>query len=415
MASVCFYFQVHQPFRLRRYTVFDSGADYFDDSANAEICRKVANRCYLPANRLIGELIERSEGKMRASFSITGVAIEQFKRFAPEVIESFRKLVASGCVELLAETYYHSLAFLHSKKEFQDQVRKHSTLMEELFGHRPRVFRNTELIYSNDIAQAAEQMGYDAVLAEGWDKILDYRSPNYHYRPAGCKHLHLLLKNYRLSDDVAFRFGDQGWKEWPLTAPKFAEWVNRINGNGYVCNLFMDYETFGEHQWDHTGIFEFMQHLPDEVMKWPDNNFMTPSETVATYEPLGELDVPNMLSWADSERDLTAWVGNAMQSNALTELYALEKSVKAANDQKLLENWRKLQTSDHFYYMCTKYFADGDVHQYFNPYESPYDSYINFMNVLDNLRNRISKEPSPGKQEPRMNTNRKKRLMSKSE
>ena len=389
MASVCFYFQVHQPFRLRRYSVFDSEPNYFDDYKNAEICRKVGSRCYLPTNRLMLELLQRYGKAFAISFSITGVALEQLERWSPEVIDSFRALVETGQVELLGETFYHSLSFLYSREEFRAQVLAHSAKMAEMFGVRPKVFRNTELIYNNDLAHFVEEMGFIGVLAEGADHVLGYRSPNFVYRPVGTNRISLLLKNYRLSDDIAFRFSNRQWNEWPLTAEKFAGWVNQVNGNGFIVNLFMDYETFGEHQWADTGIFDFMYHLPEHILKHSDNNFMTLTQALHTYAPVAELDIPHMVSWADMERDLSAWLGNAMQSNALHELYRLEEAVKAKGDPTLLHDWRRLQTSDHFYYMCTKWFADGDVHKYFNPYESPYDSYINFMNVLDNIRVRL--------------------------
>jgi len=389
MASVCFYFQVHQPYRLRRYSVFDTDSHYFDDFRNSEICRKVASKCYIPMNRLLLELIQRFDGAFRISFSVTGVAIEQMESWSPEVLDSFRALADTGCVEFLAETFYHSLAFLYSREEFRDQIAAHSAKVENVFGYRPRVFRNTELIYNNDLAKFVDAMGYRGILAEGADHILGYRSPNFHYRPAGVGGIHLLLKNYRLSDDIAFRFTNRTWAEYPLTADKFARWVNQVNGNGFVVNLFVDYETFGEHHWADSGIFDFMYHLPEEVLKHSSDGFMTVSETIDAFEPVGQLDVPHMTSWADIERDLSAWLGNAMQSNALHELYKLESDIKAKGDPVLLHDWRKLQTSDHFYYMCTKWFADGDVHKYFNPYESPYDSYINFMNVLDDISNRL--------------------------
>src|SRR6476660_1158090 len=389
MASVVFYFQVHQPFRLRRYSVFDTDRHYFDDHKNAEIIRKVATKCYLPANKLLLDLIRGHEGKFRIAFSVTGLAIEQFEHYVPEVIETFGALAETGCVEFLNETYYHSLAFLYSREEFRQQVELHRKKMKELFGQEPRVFRNTELIYNNDLAHFVSHMGYDAILAEGADHILGYRSPNFVYRPPHAPRLKLLLKNYRLSDDIAFRFSNRAWEQWPLTAEKFARWINQINGNGFVCNLFIDYETFGEHHWADSGIFDFLRHLPAEVLKHPDNNFMTPSQVIDTYEPVGEIDVPHMISWADTERDLSAWLGNAMQSNALHELYKLEGPLKEKGDQELLSDWRKLTSSDHFYYMSTKFWADGTVHKYFSPYESPYDSYINFMNVLDNVRSRL--------------------------
>ena len=397
MASVCFYFQVHQPLRLRHYTVFDRNDRYFDEYKNAFICRKVANKCYLPANRLILDMIRRHDGRFKVAYRITGVLLEQLLSFSPEVMSTFDALAQTGCVEFLAETYYHSLSFLYARDEFTEQVNKHIETIESFFGQTPRVFRNTELIYNNDLACFVESMGkFDAIISEGADHILGYRSPNFVYRPKGCRKLKLLLKNYSLSDDVAFRFSDRNWSEWPLTADKFARWINKVNGNGNVVNLFLDYETLGEHQWEDTGIFDFMRHLPDEILKHPDNDFKTPTEVVQSYEPVGTIDVPNLISWADTERDLSAWLGNAMQSNAIHELYRLEKKIKKAGDEKIIADWRKLQTSDHFYYMCTKYFADGDVHKYFNPYDSPYDSYINFMNVLDNLRGRCSVQTGAG-------------------
>lgn len=389
MASICFYFQVHQPLRLRHYTVFDKNDQYFDDYKNGAICRKVANKCYLPANRLLLDVIRRLEGRFKIAYSLTGVLLEQLQLFAPEVISTFDALAETGCVEFLAETYYHSLSFLYSRDEFIEQINKHSETVERLFGQKPRVFRNTELIYNNDLAALIESTGnFDAIITEGADHILGYRNSNFVYRPKGCSKLKLLLKNYRLSDDIAFRFSNKGWSQWPLTADKFAGWINDINGN--IVNLFMDYETFGEHQWEDTGIFNFMRHLPEQILKNPYNNFKTPSEVAQSFQSVDTVDVPHLISWADIERDLSAWLGNAMQSNALYELYRLEKNVKNTGNEKVIADWRKLQTSDHFYYMCTKWFADGDVHKYFNPYDSPYDSYINFMNVLSNLHKRCS-------------------------
>jgi len=389
MASVCFYFQVHQPYRLRRYSVFDTDRHYFDEYKNAEICRKVAHKCYLPANRTFLDAIRRHDGRFRIAYSITGVALDQFQQYAPEVLDTLHELNATGSVEFLDETYHHTLSFLYSREEFRQQVELHRRKIKDLFGQEPRVFRNTELIYNNDLAHFVSHMGYDAILSEGADHVLGYRSPNYVYRPPHAPKLKLLLKNYRLSDDIAFRFSNRAWEQWPLTAEKFAQWVNQINGNGFVCNLFMDYETFGEHQWADTGIFDFVRHMPDEILKLRDNDFLTPSQVIDRHDAVGEIDVPHMISWADTERDLSAWLGNAMQSNALHELYKLEGAVKEKGDPELLSDWRRLGTSDHFYYMSTKYWADGDVHKYFSPYESPYDGYINFMNVLDNVQARI--------------------------
>ena len=392
MPSVCFYFQVHQPFRLRHYTVFDRSPRYFDEFKNASVCRKVANKCYLPANRMLLNVIHRLEGRFKISYSITGVVLEQFKKYCPEVMSTFDALVETGCVEFLGETYYHSLSFLYSPNEFIEQINKHTESIRQLYGQTPSVFRNTELIYSNALAETIEKTGrFKAIITEGADRILGQRSSNFVYRPPNCQQLKLLLKNYSLSDDIAFRFSNRQWKEYPLSAEKFAGWIHQANGNGQCINLFMDYETFGEHQWEDTGIFEFMSHLPEQVLKHPDNNFMTPSEVVDAYDAIDVVDVPHIISWADTERDLSAWLGNPMQSSALHEIYKIEKQIKQTQNEELLADWRRLQTSDHFYYMCTKYFSDGDVHKYFNPYESPYDSYINFMNVLGNLHTRCTR------------------------
>jgi alpha-amylase len=393
MASICFYFQVHQPFRLKHYTVFDQSAKYFDTFNNAAICRKVADKCYLPTNRLLLDLIKMHEGRFKVAFSITGTLLEQFDKYCPEVISTFDALAQTGCVEFIAETYYHSLSYLYSRTEFVDQVHKQMNLIEHMFGQKPRIFRNTELIYNNDLAATIEAMGdFDGIITEGADRILGDRSPNFVYQPPKSKHVKLLLKNYSLSDDIAFRFSNQGWPEYPLYADKFAKWVNKVNGNGQVINLFMDYETFGEHQWAETGIFDFMRHLPGAVMENTDNDFLMPSEVIQRYDAMGEVDVPQTISWADEERDLTAWLGNAMQSNALHEVYRIEKLIKEAKNERMVNDWRKLQTSDHFYYMCTKFCQDGDVHKYFSPYDSPYDSYINYMNVLNDLEKRCIAE-----------------------
>ena len=394
MVNICFYFQVHQPFRLRNYPIFDIGksSEYFDSKKNISTMQKVAEKCYLPMNRLLLRQIEETDG-FKASFSVTGTAIEQFEQYCPEVLDSFRQLAATGKVEFLSETYHHSLAYLHSKDEFMEQVDMHRRKIKKLFGMKPKVFRNTELIYNNEIAAYAEKMGFKAILAEGWDHYLQWRSPNFIYRPYGCDKIKLLLKNYKLSDDIAFRFSNKGWNEWPLDAERYAGWVSNANGNGTNVNLFMDYETFGDHQWKDTGIFNFMESLPRELLKHPDNSFATPSE-LARMKDVGEIDIPYMLSWADLERDLSAWTGNSMQQAAIKRLYSLEKSIKDSGDNALIEKWRKLQTSDHFYYMCTKYFSDGDVHKYFNPYDSPYDAFITYMNILHDLSGRVGAQNS---------------------
>lgn len=391
MVGICFYFQVHQPYRMKRYHVFNIGkdSDYFDDYKNKEIMLKVTKKCYMPMTNLLLKLIKQSQGKFKCSFSITGTALEQFEQYAPEVIENFKLLAKTGCVEFLSETYYHSLSFLYTHEEFKHQVDMHKKKIKKLFGVEPKVFRNTELIFSNEVASLVESMKFKGVLAEGADHILGWRSPNFIYCSEGAVGFPLLLKNYKLSDDIAFRFSNQGWNEWPLTVPKYVSWVNQVNGNGDVINLFMDFETFGEHQWEDKGIFEFMEHLPPEVLKHPDNCFLMPSEVIDKFPIRGSLDFPYHVSWADLERDISAWRGNKIQETALEKLYNLENEIKLSKDEKMLEDWRKLTTSDHFYYMCTKWFSDGDVHKYFNPYDSPYDSFIAFMNILQDLQLRI--------------------------
>ena len=392
MVDVCFYFQVHQPLRLRPYTVFEIGksSSYFDEQKNSEILDRVAKKCYLPANAIMLELLD-SYPEFRVSYSLSGIALEQLMASQHRVIDSFKELARTGRVEFLDETYHHSLSFVYSKPEFIEQVKMHSKLIRNLFGKSPKVFRNTELIYRNEVAAIAEKMGYEGVLAEGADKVLGWRSPNFAYKPKGTGKISLLLKNYRLSDDVAFRFSERSWAEWPLTAEKFAGWVSNANGNGDVVNLFMDYETFGEHQWPETGIFNFMKKLPEEILKHPENGFVTPSEAIRKHRPVAELDVPSLVSWADVERDLSAWTGNSMQQSALQQVYAMEAAIKNSGDPQLLEDWRRMQASDHYYYMCTKWFADGDVHKYFNPYDSPYDGYIAFMNILSDIKERLKK------------------------
>jgi alpha-amylase len=396
MASVCFYFQVHQPYRIRRYRFFDmgTGIDYFGDTSGTDlnnewILNKVATKSYLPTNKLLLRLLERYPD-FKISYSLSGVFLEQIEKYSPETLATFQALVRTGQVEILSETYYHSLSFLFSRAEFRKQVEMHRHKVKRLFGVEPKIFRNTELIYNNDVAWEVEQMGYKGILAEGADHVLDWRSPNFLYHTPYTNSLKLLLKNYRLSDDIAFRFSDKGWHDHPLTAPKFANWVNNVNGNGNLVNLFMDYETFGEHQWEDTGIFDFLEALPGEILKHPDNNFITPSEAVDRFETVGALDVPHYVSWADIERDLSAWLSNEIQHEAIQKLYDMEGAVFATNSPAIIEDWRKMTTSDHFYYMCTKFFQDGDVHKYFNPYNTPYEAFIAFMNALQDLKNRVS-------------------------
>jgi len=328
------------------------------------------------------DLIKRFNGEFKISYSISGTAIEQMKRFNPEVLDSFKRLVDTGCVELISETYYHSLSFLHSTNEFERQIQKHKELIQKEFGYTSKTFRNTELIYSNSVAATADRLGYKAILAEGTEKILGWRNANFVYQPINCSNIKVLLRNYQLSDDIAFRFSNRGWAEHPLTADKFSTWVHGFDGNAETINLFMDYETFGEHQWSETGIFDFMWALPEYLLSHTGFKFNTPSQVVDMYPVRDKLDVHNYVSWADTERDLSAWKGNNLQDDALESVFKLEEKVYRTKDAGLIETWQALLTSDHFYYMCTKWFSDGDVHKYFNPYQSPYEAYINYQNVL---------------------------------
>jgi alpha-amylase len=390
MPDICFYFQIHQPYRLRHYTFFDIGESdvYENGDSNKDIMLKVAEKCYLPMNSLLMRLIKKYKGRFKVNFSISGTAIDQFAEYAPNVLKSFQELAETGCVEFLAETYNHSLAFLYSKEEFVRQVNKHAKQIETLFGQTPKVFRNTELVYNNDIANVATKMGYKAILAEGADKVLGWRSANYVYTAPGGA-IKLMLKNYKLSDDIAFRFSNTSWEEYPLTADKYAGWLRGMKDQADVVNLFMDYETFGEHQWSSTGIFEFMEALPEKVLSDSAFRFATISEALDKNSSKGDIDVHDYVSWADQERDLTAWTGNDLQQDAMQTVAGLETDLFRCNDFEMFKTWGRLQTSDHFYYMCTKWFSDGDVHRYFNPYGNPYDAYINFMNVLGDFRLRI--------------------------
>lgn len=397
MLHLVFYFQVHQPYRLKHYRVLDIGHehDYFDDSLNRAVIRKVGEKCYLPANRLIKDMIDRYEGRFKVAYSITGVAIEQFKKYYPEVLDSFRELAHTGCVEFLGETYYHSLSFLFDREEFLEQVRMHRNIMSSEFGSKPLVFRNTELIYQDAVADIVwEEEGFKAVLAEGVEKVLGWRSPLYAYKTYN-HNMYLLLKYYSLSDDIAFRFSNRSWPEFPLTAEKFADWVSNLGlvekgDKNLFVNLFMDYETFGEHQWKETGIFDFMKHLPSKILSYPHMAFAWPSDVVdiVNYTPEA-LSYPYPVSWADMERDLSAWLENDFQRNAAETCYDILAEIKRSGRTDLLDTARRLTTSDHLYYMSTKYFQDGDVHKYFSPYNSPEHAYMFFINALAHLREQL--------------------------
>jgi alpha-amylase len=394
MKTICFYFQVHQPFRFRRYRFFDIGNDhyYYDDYSNESILNKVARNCYLPANQLLLKMIKKHKDKFKVAFSITGMAIEQFRLYAPEVIDSFRELAQTGCVEFLGETYSHSLVSLSDENEFRAQVKAHSDLMETNFGQKPQVFRNTELVYSDQLGEMVAKMGFKAMLTEGAKHIMGWKSPNYLYCNNVEPRLKILLKNFKLSDDIAFRFGNPHWSEYPLTAEKYVQWIHELDEKDEVVNLFMDYETFGEHQHKNTGIFDFLENIPIEALKLKGLSFSTPSEVTAKLQPVAPVNVPYPISWADEERDLTAWLGNEMQQEAFEKLYALLPKIDCISDRRLLLDWSHLQCSDHFYYMSTKFFSDGDVHAYFNPYETPYEAFVNYMNVLSDFTIRLNAE-----------------------
>ena len=395
--SVVLYMHVHQPKRIRPYSVFETANDhnYFDNpnwdhgSHNRKIFRKVAEKSYLPTNAMLLDLLHQHP-EFCFSLSITGTLLEQAELWGEDVLQSFQKLTETGRVEIVAETYYHSLAFFYSRSEFESQVNAHKQKVQSLFGQTPQVFRNTELAYNNDLASWADQAGYKGILAEGWDGILGWRSPNFVYRPSYTDNIKLLLKNYKLSDDIAFRFSNKSWEQWPLTADKYTHWLNAATEDQPIVNLFMDYETFGEHQWEDTGVFEFFRHLPGKWLQREGNGFATVSEAIDNNKPVDFIDSPQTVTWADTERDLTAWLGNSMQQEALKYLYDLEERILKTGDDGLIADWRNLQTSDHSYYMCTKWFNDGDVHAYFSPYDSPYDAFLYFMNVLRDVRWRLS-------------------------
>ena len=390
MKTVCLYFQVHQPWRLKVYRFFNIGKDhnYLDDFTNRAIMQKVARQCYLPMNALLLKLIKENKGAFKCTFSITGSAVEQFRAYAPEVLDSFRALAETGCVEFLAETYSHSLAALSSKEDFVEQVKLHSKMIKDEFGKKPVAFRNTELIYSDAIGEMVSELGFKTILAEGAKHVMGWKSPNFIYTNSIDNRLRVLLRNYKLSDDIAFRFSNQGWDQYPLTADKFAQWVS--DENGEVINLFMDYETFGEHQKATTGIFDFVKALPKAILK-NELSFATVSEAAKAYQPVGVLHCPHVMSWADEERDVTAWLGNELQNEAFSKLYALKDRVKSLKNADFDYVWNFMQTSDHFYYMATKWLSDGDVHSYFNPYGSSYEAFINYMNVLSDFEIEVEK------------------------
>lgn len=397
MRAICLYLHLHQPVRYREYSIFDVGnnSNYFKDAfsgrqSNERIFKKVAAKSYHPMLDLLEKNLH-AHRDFKVSFSITGTWLEQAEKWDYALIEQIRRMVATGKVEIVGETFYHSLAFFYDRKEFENQVNAHIAKIRNLFGVVPRVFRNTEFAYNDELAKWADEKGYTAILAEGWDKILGWRSPNHVYRPVGCKNLKLLLKNYRLSDDIAFRFSNRGWSEWPLTVPKYQTWVDNDCLRGPLINLFMDFETFGEHQWADTGIFDFMDQFISSWLGAYENKFVTVSEAAQLEPPQDEISMPGIVTWADTERDLSAWASNAMQTSAMRDLFNLREQVLNSRDLALISDWRHLTTSDHAYSMCTKYWNDGDVHAYFSAYASPYESFMYFMNVLRDIEFRLGR------------------------
>jgi alpha-amylase len=391
--AICFYFQVHQPFRLKRYRFFELGHDhyYYDDFSNESVMRKVAEKCYLPSNSIILDLIQKHKGKFKVTFSLSGLAISQFRLYAPEVLESFRKLAETGMVEFLAETNSHSLVSLRSRSEFERQVANHREMLKEFLGVEATSFRNTELIYSDEIGTWVADMGFKSILTEGAKHVLGWKSPNFLYCNSLNPRLKVLLRNFVLSDDIAFRFSNKNWNSWPLTADKYASWISKLAPKSELINIFLDYETFGEHNWKETGIFDFLSYMPGAILKKTPFKFMTPTEIADNLQPVSAISIHTPISWADEERDITAWLGNELQVAALDKLYSLAGKVNKCEDELIKKDWEYLQSSDHFYYMATKFFSDGAVHAYFNPYESPYDAFMNYMNVLSDFEIRLRK------------------------
>ena len=393
MKTICFYFQIHQPFRLKRYRFFDIGSDhyYYDDFNNEEIIKDIARKSYLPANQVLLDMIRANEGRFKVAFSISGVALEQLEIYVPEFIESMKSLADTGCVEFLSETYSHSLSSLKDPDEFERQVKMHREKIQTLFGQTPTVFRNTELIYSDEIGSLISQLGFKGAITEGAKHILGWKSPNYVYSSAENPDLKLLLKNSKLSDDICFNFSKYDWSEYPLTADKYMNWIASLPEGEDVINLFMGYEALGSMQPASTGIFEFMKALPRFASEHQ-ISFSTPSEVIANYPSAGIFSVTHPISWADEERDTSAWLGNVLQKDACNRLYSIGERVRLCQDRRLLQDWDYLQSSDHFYYMSTKRKSDGAMHKLFSPYDSPYEAFTNYMNVLSDVILRVQQQ-----------------------
>lgn len=393
MKAICFYFQIHQPFRLKTYRFFDIGNDhyYYDDFSNDDIITRIAQRSYLPANAMLLDMIKQYGKAFKVAFSISGTALEQLEQYVPEFIESMKELAATGCVEFLSETYAHSLSSLEDPDEFVDQVKNHDKKIYQLFGQHPKVFRNTELIYDDDISSMVQSMGFKAAITDGAKHILGWKSPNYVYSSATAPKLKLLLKNSKLSDDITFRFSNPEWSSYPLTADKYIDWIANLPEEEQIVNLFMNYETFGELQPRETGIFEFMKALPRFASE-RGIEFWTPSEVVSKLKSVGSLSVPYPMSWADEARDTSAWLGNTLQKEAVKKLYSISERVRLCDDKRIKQDWYYLQASDHFFYMSTKHSEDGSVHSHYSPYDSPYMAFTNYMNVLSDFMIRVDEQ-----------------------
>ena len=390
--SICIYFQIHHPERLRKYQFFDIGKkhNYFDNYANRSELEDLAENCYLPANALLLDLIKKYEGKFKVAFSISGSAIDQLEMHTPEVIRSFQELAQTGQVEFLAETYSHSLASLsEDTDEFELQVKRHSAAIKELFGKKPVTFRNTSLIYSDKIGKRVADLGFKTMLTDGAKHVLGWKSPNFIYKNALDENLNLLLKNSKLSDDIAIRFSDKNWSEYPLTSEKYADWVSHSLQDTEVLNLFMNYEVIGHYNRAESGIFDFLKYFIQQIAENPNYQFLLPKEVTKKHTAKDILPVPYPISWTDEERDITSWLGNELQKEAFTELFKIQPLVKKKKNAELNEDYSRLQASEHFYFMRTKLFSGADYHKYILPYESPYEAFINYMNVLSDFIERV--------------------------
>jgi len=405
LTDIVFVFEVHQPHRLKRNFFWENKLFkrvkkkelfdyYFDNAVNREVFERACKKCYFPSNQILLDLIDkykREKKQVKVSFSLSGVFLEQCEMFSKDLLESFKQLAETNCVEFLSQTYYHSLASLYpEREEFIEQVKMHQQVMKDLLDHVPKVFENTELLYNNAIARTIEKLGYEGIFTEGVERIMHGKSPNYLYLPKGCKKIKVLLRNYKLTDDIGFRFSARWWSEWPLTADKYASWL--ASTPGQCINIFPDYETFGEHHWPETGIHEFLRHLPGEILKWWHLHMATPSEVVEKYASSGEIDVPELggtVSWADLERDASCWLGNTMQWAYYTNVRKLEPLVKETSDRDFLKMWRYFQTSDHLYYMFTAGGGPGEVHSYFSPFGSPADAFVTSQAAILDFENRV--------------------------